>query len=215
MPSSTTAVRHTQAERRREAEGALLDAAVRLFARKGIEQTSLAEIGEEAGYSRGLVNHHFGSKAVLVERLAARAQSRFVAQLLPSGGGGEIEALVGMARTYLEIAGRDSTTGSRAFLVMWGAALPADAALRPVFVAGDARFRDGVAEVVRAGQSNATIDAAVDPADFAVGLVGLLRGMTAQLLIDPDGVDLSGAADICERFVRSVLASSSSARRPR
>lgn len=215
MSSSTAAVRRTQAERRAEAEGALLDAAVRLFARKGIEQTSLAEIGEDAGYSRGLVNHHFGSKAVLVERLAARAQNRFVAQLSPSSDGGEIDTLVGMARTYLEIAGRDTTTGSRAFLVMWGAALPADAALRPVFVTGDARFRDGVAEIVRAGQGNATIDATIDPADFAVGLVGLLRGMTAQLLIDPDGVDLSGAADICERFVRSVLASSSSARRPR
>ena len=98
---------------------------------------------------------------------------------------------------------------------MWGAALPADAALRQVFVAGDARFRDGVAEVVRAGQRNATIDATIDTAGFAVGLVGLLRGITAQLLIDPDSVDLSGAADICERFVRSVLAPSSSARGPR
>jgi AcrR family transcriptional regulator len=208
-------MRRTQAERRSEAEGALLDAAVRLFARKGIEQTSLADIGEEAGYSRGLVNHHFGSKAVLVERLAARAQSRFVAQLPPSGDGGEVDALVGMARTYLDIAGRDTTTGSRAFLVMWGAALPGDAALRPVFVTGDARFRDGVAAIVRAGQRNATIDATIDPAGFAVGLVGLLRGITAQLLIDPDGVDLTGASDICERFVRSALAPSGSARRPR
>lgn len=210
MPSSTTAVRHTQAERRREAEGALLDAAVRLFARKGIDHTSLADIGEEAGYSRGLVNHHFGSKAVLVERLAARAQSRFVAQLLPSGGGDEIDALVGMARTYLDIVGRNPTS-SRAFLVMWGAALPGDAAMRPVFVTDDARFRDGVAAIVRAGQSNATIDATIDTAGFAVAFVGLMRGTTAQLLIDPDGVDLTKVGDICERFVRSALSPRDSA----
>jgi AcrR family transcriptional regulator len=204
MPPSATTARRTQAERRAEAEVALLAAAARLFARRGIDQTSLADIGEEAGYSRGLVNHHFGSKAVLVERLSADAQSGFVDHLPPADEDREIEALVGMADLYLEMVSRD-TTRSRAFFVMWGAALPEDALLRPVFVTDDARFRDGIAALVRAGQRNRTIDPGIGAAGFAAAFVGLLRGITAQFLIDPDGVDVTGAADACERFIRGAL----------
>ncbi|HYZ57980.1 MAG TPA: TetR/AcrR family transcriptional regulator [Streptosporangiaceae bacterium] len=64
----------------------MLDAAARLFARRGVEATSMADIGEEAGYSRGLANHHFGSRVELVERLARRAQSDLVAALGEIGG---------------------------------------------------------------------------------------------------------------------------------
>ena len=63
-------VRRTQQERSSQAEKALMDAAAELFARHGVDQTSLADVGQAAGYSRGLVNHHFGTKATLVERLA-------------------------------------------------------------------------------------------------------------------------------------------------
>jgi AcrR family transcriptional regulator len=206
--------RRTQADRRSEAEVALLEAAIRLFARKGIEQTSLADIGEEAGYSRGLVNHHFGTKAVLVERLTAHAQRSFVEHLPRANYRDEIDSVVAIARTYLEGVSRD-TAESRAFFVMWGAAMPADASLRPVFVTDDARFRDGVAAIVGAGQRNGKIDPAIDPSGFAVAFVGLVRGITAQFLIDPDGVDLSGAHKVCERFIRSALPTHGSARRTR
>jgi AcrR family transcriptional regulator len=204
IPSSTTTARRTQSERRGEAEQALLAAAARLFARRGIDRTSLADIGEEAGYSRGLVNHHFGSKAVLVERLTADAQRGFVAHLPPADGGGEIDTLVGIAGVYLDVVSRD-TTRSRAFFVMWGAALPEDALLRPVFVSDDALFRDGVAAIVRTGQRNGTIDTEIDAAGFAVAFVGLVRGITAQFLIDPDGVDVAGGNEVCERFIRAAL----------
>jgi len=73
--------RRTQRERSSQAEQALLDAAATLFALRGVDQTSLADVGELAGYSRGMVNHHFGSKAKLVAELAKRTQAQFVAQL--------------------------------------------------------------------------------------------------------------------------------------
>jgi AcrR family transcriptional regulator len=204
MPSSTTTARRTQSERRGEAEQALLAAAARLFARRGIDQTSLADIGEEAGYSRGLVNHHFGSQAVLVERLTADAQRGFVAHLPLADDGREIDTLVGIAGVYLDVVRRD-TTKSRAFFVMWGAALPVDALLRPVFVSDDALFRDGIAAIVRAGRRNRTIDTEIDAAGFALAFVGLVRGIAAQFLIDPDGVDVAGGREVCERFIRAAL----------
>jgi AcrR family transcriptional regulator len=182
----------------------LLDAAAALFARRGVDQTSLADIGEEAGYSRGLVNHHFGSKAALVERLARRDQTDFVEHLreLPDD---EIDALVAVANAYLATVGRNSDT-ARAFFVMWGAALPTEAGLRPTFVADDAQFRNGVESLVRAGQAKKTITAQADPGGAAAALVGMLRGISAQFLVDPVGVDLAATRDTCEQFIRNTLA---------
>lgn len=67
----------TAANRQRDAgrsRDTILDAAERLFAEKGYEGTSLKEIGEAAGLSRGTPAYFFGSKqglyAAVKERLA-------------------------------------------------------------------------------------------------------------------------------------------------
>jgi AcrR family transcriptional regulator len=206
MPSTTAEMptRRTQVERRAEAEQGLLGAAVRLFAAKGIEQTSLADIGEEAGYSRGLVNHHFGTKAALVERLAEQTQRGFVENLASSDEAEGVGALLAIADAYLR--GAAAATGeARAFFVMWGAALPDDAALRSVFVTDDRRFRRAIEQRVVAAQGRGTITSEVDAVGFAVAFVGLLRGVAAQFLIDPDGVDLAATRAVCERFVGTSL----------
>lgn len=44
-----------------------MEAAIRLVARVGYTHTTLESIGVEAGYSRGLVQHRFGSKDRLQE----------------------------------------------------------------------------------------------------------------------------------------------------
>jgi AcrR family transcriptional regulator len=205
--------RRTQVQRRAQAEDALLDSAAKLFARLGVEQTSLAQVGAEAGYSRGLVNHHFGSKAVLVERLVERSQRDFVSSLADADGT-EVDAVVAIARSYLSVAGRESTD-TRAHYVMWGAALPQDADLRASVAAGDAQFRLGVKSLVRLGQKRRTIAAGVDPHGVAAIVVGMLRGTVAQFLIDPDDVDLAVAADACEQFLRATLTPRATATRKR
>lgn len=196
--------RRTQAERREGAERGLLDAAARLFARRGIDNTSLAEIGEEAGYSRGLVNHHFGSKATLVERLAARAQRAFLETFHPRSCADEVHALFAIVDDYLDRVA-EGTAGSHAFFVMWGAAFPEDSALREIFTADDRRFRKGVEALVRAGQKARSIHAKVDPKGFAVAFVALMRGIGAQFCVDPTGVDLAASRKAAVAFIHGAL----------
>jgi AcrR family transcriptional regulator len=214
VPSTTTSApgRRTQLERRTEAERGLLKAAVRLIAGKGIDQTSLADIGEEAGYSRGLVNHHFGSKAALVERLAEERQRRVNDTMASLDEPHEVEALVAIADAYLRVV-ETATDDLRAFFVMWGAALPDGAALRPVFVAEDQRVRKRVEQLVIAGRARGTVRKEVNSTGFAVAFVGMLRGAAAQFLVDRDGVDLAAARLACEGMVRAALTPPGSRRR--
>jgi AcrR family transcriptional regulator len=77
MSEQPVSKRTRDADRSKEA---ILDAAEALFAQKGFEGTSLQEIGERAGVSRGTPNYFFGSKeqlyrAVLERVLAAERAS--------------------------------------------------------------------------------------------------------------------------------------------
>jgi AcrR family transcriptional regulator len=179
-------VRRAQAERRAEAEQGLLDAALRLFAKKGVGGTTLAEIGDAAGYSRGLVNHHFGSKAALVERLAERSRARFQSAFrgqFRSRAENEIEALVRGADLFLAVGGK-ATDEVRGFFVLWGSALPVETEYRDGFIDHDRRVRAFVQRLVAFGQRRGTIRADVDPAGFASAYMSLLRGGVPMMLMD-------------------------------
>lgn len=57
-----------------------MDAAIELFAEKGYERTSAAEIADHAGYSHSMVSARFGSKEALIEQLM---QSEYERRMLP------------------------------------------------------------------------------------------------------------------------------------
>jgi len=61
-------------ERRR----AILDAAVRVFARKGAHATRVGDIAAEAGVSHGLLYHYFSSKDEVLDTVIADAWGRLV-----------------------------------------------------------------------------------------------------------------------------------------
>src|SRR5665811_813501 len=44
------------------ARARIREAAIRLFAEHGVEETAILDIAKEAGVSGGLIRHHFGSK---------------------------------------------------------------------------------------------------------------------------------------------------------
>ena len=75
--------RLTRAESRERTRALIVDAATDLFLRDGFQVTSLEQIGEEAGFTRGAVYSNFPSKTAmgiavideLYEREAARLEA--------------------------------------------------------------------------------------------------------------------------------------------
>lgn len=60
----------TRAERKHETRTAIIDAAARLFARKGFEATSLDAVATSLGLTKGAVYASFGSKHELIKAVA-------------------------------------------------------------------------------------------------------------------------------------------------
>jgi Transcriptional regulator len=70
------------------ARARIRDAALRLFADRGIEGTTIRDIAKAAGVSSGLVRHHFGSKEALrdaCDSYATEWMNRVREQLLTEG----------------------------------------------------------------------------------------------------------------------------------
>jgi AcrR family transcriptional regulator len=68
-------VRSSRSDARQEQ---LIDIAIRLFARKGYEGTSLRDIADEAGITKAALYYHFPNKEALYERIVLESMQRLV-----------------------------------------------------------------------------------------------------------------------------------------
>src|SRR4051794_40496154 len=71
----------TRRERQEQTRDRLLDAAAKVFARRGYHQASLEEIAAEGGYSTGAVYSNFSGKEELFLALADREVDERVAEI--------------------------------------------------------------------------------------------------------------------------------------
>jgi AcrR family transcriptional regulator len=192
--------RRTQQERREETESRVLAAATALIAQRGSRALTLAEVGEAAGYSRGIVSHHFGSRENLL-RAVMRDARTFT---LPELGDSALDWMAQTVRAYLmNVTSRRPSSG--AFLQMWGEAIAADPVLMPLYAEHDAGFRQLLAERVREGIRDGSVRADADAEAVAVSLVGLLRGIALQLISTPRPARVKAIIDEAEGFTRHAL----------
>src|ERR1700742_973837 len=199
MPDQPPA-RRTQRERREGTERKVLAAATALIAQHGSRALTLAAVGETAGYSRGIVSHHFGSRENLLRAVMRDAQTF----TLPRAGGSAADWLAGTVRAYLEnVTSRRPAAG--AFLQMWGEAIAADPVLMPLYAETDASFRRLLADKVRDGIRDCSVRADADPEAMAVCLVGLLRGIALQLISTPPPPRIHAIIDEAEQAPRRAL----------
>jgi AcrR family transcriptional regulator len=195
----------TQAERRAASEEKLLAAAAELIVEKGIQRTSLAEIGRRAGYSHGIVNHLFGSKAALVARLGEVADEHFGERAREAiGARAGFDALAATVRMYIELVGGPDTIG-RVHIVLLAEALAHSPDLRDTRVERDRILRQSLAALIASGVEDGSIRGSVDPDAASLLVVGMLRGTVMQLLLDPDCADVVDVVASIEDLLAAML----------
>ncbi len=181
----------------------MLAATQRIVVERGVRALTLAEVGQTAGYSRGIVNHAFGTRQALVRRLTEELQDRLALEVVDADPRG-IARVQSWAASYLSAFERRHDD-ARAFLTLWADAITSEPDLRPVFVERDERFRDAIAGEIEHGRADGSIRPEVDPAAAAVVLVGQLRGICLQLLLAADAGDLDAVrATVADWITRTL-----------
>lgn len=183
-------------ERRAQTRARLLDAAARIYARRGFDGATLDEIASDAGLTKGAVYDHFGSKeklllALLDEHLAAQIAEQ-VALFDPSKATAE-RPRAGADRWMAEL--EEDPDAFRLFVEAWVHA-QRDAELRGRVAAGmdawRATFKDFGMQRASAGESGLPDELLEQVANV---MLALGTGLGMVKLADPDSVspDLLGA----------------------
>ncbi len=198
---SEAAGRRTQAQRRAEAEHRVLEAAKEVIAQSGVAAVTFAAVGARAGYSRGIVTHHFGSRRALMETLARSLQDLVTPAPAGLPGRERVLAQVDLYLATLEHRARDT----RVFAMLWAEAIAGDPDLRPIFAERDAEFRAGFSRSLRGAIDDGTI-AGADPDAAATAIVGLLRGVGLQLVLMQRAPDFGALRSEVARLLGAGLA---------
>ena len=195
----------TQEQRRIDAERRLVRAAAELVGEIGPGRVTLANVGERAGYSRGLATHHFGSKGALMQRLVDAVTSQFRdAMFEQSQSDSPIDQLRHLIGFYIKVVS-DLQPVNRARLVLWADAVAGRSEdVRPRMVSADREFREEIEKRIQYAKTAGEVAKSVDPHGLATVIIAMLRGVALQYLLD-DHVDLDAARKEIEQLLTARL----------
>ena len=188
-------IARSHAERRQAAESRIVQAAFDIVARRGVDQVTLAEAGEEAGYSRALAAHYFESRDALLAAVAEHALDKYRLRMLAAVEPGRTgrEAVLAAITFYFDET-RKWPKRLRAFFEVMNAGLRWPS-IAPTVARLNATMIENFAGHLRAGQQTGEIGADLDAKAEAIAIAGAMRGIMGQWLIDPDAVDLDAVRD--------------------
>jgi AcrR family transcriptional regulator len=191
--------------RKAQTRSGLLAAAARVYARRGFGGATLDEVAAEAGFTKGAVYSHFGSKenlllALMEEHLASQVAEQIA--LFDRDATTWERPLAGSARWMEQL--EEDPDPFRLFVELW------------VYAQRDERLRERVAgglDALRATfarfASESAADAGFEPTahaseQFANVMLGLGLGLPMIKLIDPDSVSSSLLGSVLSVLIRTA-----------
>ena len=185
-PQADSSRRRTQAQRSALSDERMTAAAVELIAARGVARTTLAAIGEAAGYSRGLATHRFGSKAGLLRHVIKRVSREWLRRLdLAVGDKVGLAALEAALDTQLGFI-RDAPNDVRTMYLLWFQSIEPDAEYRPNVAEVHRQQRQAVAAWVAEGQARGLVAAAASPRHVAEYFCAAGAGLVFHWLVNPE-----------------------------
>ena len=195
----------TQAERSALSDQKMFEVAIELVNERGTAKTTLKDIGEQAGYSRGLASYRFGSKDGLWMELFARFDELWkehISRHLSDKRG--LAALTAAMEAQRDIFSRESGY-LRAMYILWYESLGRESDIRASLARHHVIYRRDVQQWVEEGQAAGDIKTDVDAAHFATGYCSKMFGTIYQWVVAPDAIDIDAFfARFAETTVRSI-----------
>lgn len=187
-----------RAAKRVDAKKRLLEAAVLVIADRGIENLTLAEVGERAGFSRGLPAHYFGRKSDLLAAVARHVQAAFASRVVENAKVEPgLDALLHWVSSYFR-RGEQTPNETRALQIVLMESIvepTLQIATRAVTRTALNRLKGMLSEGIERGNVRPDVD--INSQAFII--LGTVRASMALWIADPDGIDL-------ERMRRTYVA---------
>jgi AcrR family transcriptional regulator len=181
----------TQPERTALSDNRMYQAAMELLCELGTYRTTLKEVGERAGYSRGLASARFGSKEGLFVSLVENIEAKWRAEVAR-----EVDTRTGLAALLsvldaVEHFLNEQPLYTKALYVLWYETVSSHNDVRRQLAAGHVIDRQGVMAMIRQGQAEGSIVADVSPERFAVQFMSFIFGTIYQWHTNTIAIDVA------------------------
>jgi AcrR family transcriptional regulator len=194
-------------DRKARTRAQLLEAAGRVYARRGFDGATLDEVAAEAGFTKGAVYSHFGSKENLLLALSGEQRTAELAEQLLLFDRDQASAerpRAGSAR-WMELL-HEEPDRFRLFVELWVRA-QRDERLRETLAGGVEELREMLAGFAAAGAADSGIEANPEvDRQLANVFAALVMGMGIITLLDEDAVPPSLLGDALSLMVRALEA---------
>ena len=175
----------------------LEDAARTCMARGGIREFTVDKIVAEAGVSRGLITHHYGSMDGLLVAVYSRMYGEWIAAIsAPRPGLSRLEALV-EALVSPDLFDRDVLN---VWLTLWGE-IANNPVLRAEHRARYSDYRDSIAAALRETAQDPQLDADT----VATAFICLIDGLGVQRCVEPALLSEAKARAACWALLAPYL----------
>lgn len=202
----TVRQRKTQAERTALSDARMLEAATALILEYGTHNTTLREVGERAGYSRGLASNRFGSKEGLFSQLVRDFNRRWAQELRSTVGDSTGLPAFSAALDAVEYFLLNRSAEMKALYILWFESISSHEEVRKRLARNHTAYRRDAERWVREGIADGTIRDTIDPQCFAIEFASLIFGLIYQWLVEPAKVDVHAVFQHYRRNAIETLA---------
>lgn len=182
--------RLTQAERTALSDARMFEAAMQLIVERGTHSTTLKEIGERAGYSRGLASNRFGSKEALFSHMVRDFNEKWAVELRRFVGNNTGIAAFMAALDAVEFYLLNHTVQMQAMYILWFESISGQNVVRRRLAANHTAYRRDAERWVKQGIESGTIRTSIDPACFAAEFAAFIFGVVYQWLVNPGAINI-------------------------
>jgi AcrR family transcriptional regulator len=182
--------RLTQGERTALSDARMFEAAMHLIVEHGTHNTTLKEVGERAGYSRGLASNRFGSKETLFGFLVRDFNEKWAAELRRFVGKNTGLAAIEGALDAVEFFLLNRTKQMQAMYILWFESISSYPLVRRRLAANHIAYRKDTARWLAQAIRDGEVRPGVDPESFAVEFSAFIFGLVYQWLANPSAINL-------------------------
>lgn len=190
----------------------ILEAALKVFSRRGFAQATIQDIAAEADIGKGTIYEYFRSKDDIIRNswtafmhlMGSQLEEILAAPLSSS------EKLRNVLAAFLEIIYGDDAEGVRIMFNFWAEAMRDTSQANTMFVEMNRYYgiyRETMASVLEQGVSEGVFRSGLNTLATASTLIGMLDGLLAQWILDPEALDYRGMSEEITELVMRGIAS--------
>ncbi len=174
--------RLSHAQRTDRSDRLMLEAAIQLIVQRGTDKTTLKEVGEHAGYSRGLAGYRFGSKAGLFEFIVRSIGEQWLEDLMRvTAGKSGLAAIEAAIDEHCRFC-IEASDAVRAYYILWFESIGVQSPVKDVIAGIHERRRHDLIQWIRSANTKTRANAEAIAGQFNAAILGIAY----QWLTRPD-----------------------------